>query len=54
MADGNFSNIEGFNDGPRREHPGLRAAVASVLAGAIFLAVWTAGPYAAALLMVVR
>ena len=47
MADGNFSNIEGFNDGPRREHPGLRAAVASALLGALVLAVWAAGPYVA-------
>ena len=47
MADGNFSNIEGFNDGPRREYPGLRAAVASALLGALFLAVWAVGPYVA-------
>ena len=47
MADGNFSNIGGFNDGPRRELPGLRAAVASALLGALFLAVWAVGPYVA-------
>ncbi len=47
MADGNFSNIDGFNDGPRREHPGLRAAVASALLGALGLAGWKVLPWAA-------
>ena len=51
MADGNFSNIEGFNDGPRREHPGLRAAVASALLGALVCAVWVATPYVAGALL---
>ena len=46
MADGNFRNIDGFN-APRRELPGLRAAVASALLGALFLAVWAVGPYVA-------
>ena len=46
MVDGNFKNIDGFN-APRREHPGLRAAVASALLGALVLAVWAAGPYVA-------
>ena len=53
MADGNFRNIEGFNAGPRRERPGLRAAVASALLGALGFAVWTVAPYVAALILAV-
>ncbi len=52
MADGNFSNIEGFNAGPRREHPGLRAAVASALLGALAVAVWVACPYVGGVILV--
>jgi hypothetical protein len=52
MADGNFSNIEGFNDGPRREHPGLRAAVAAALLAAVGFVGWQVLPYLAALILV--
>ena len=51
MADGNFRNIDDFN-APHREFPGLRAAVASALLGALFLAVWAVGPYVAGSILV--
>ena len=50
--DGNFSNIDGFNAAPRREHPGLRAAVASALLGALAIAVWVACPYVGGVILV--
>ena len=50
---GNFSNIEGFNDGPRREHPGLRAAVASALLMALGFAGWKVLPWAAFVILTV-
>ena len=48
----NFTDIDGFNDGPRREHPGLRAAVASALVAALGFAGWKLLPYAAMLVLV--
>ncbi len=53
MADGNFSNINGFNAGPRRERPGLRVAVASALLGAIGFAGWKVLPWAVFLILTV-
>ena len=53
MRQNNFSDIDGFNARPRREIPGLGAAVASVLLGAGLAVAWNVLPYAAALLLVV-
>ena len=53
MTKGNFSDIDGLNAGPRREFPGLRAAVASVLLGGVLAAAWMLLPYAAAVLLTV-
>ena len=53
MADGNFRNIDGFNAGPRREYPGLRAAVASALLVALGFAGWKVLPWAAFLVLTV-
>ena len=52
MADGNFKNIDGFN-APRREHPGLRAAVASALLAALGFAGWKVLPWAAFVILTV-
>jgi len=53
MSQNNFSDIDGFNEGPlRRERPGLRAAVAAGLLGAVLCAVWTVGPYVAGTILV--
>ena len=53
MADGNFTDIDGFNDGPLREHPGLRAAVASALLAALGFAGWKVLPWAAFVILTV-
>ena len=52
MTGNNFSDIEGFNDGPRREHPGLRAAVAAALLAAFGFVGWQVLPYVAMIVIV--
>jgi hypothetical protein len=52
MADGNFSDIDGFNVGPRRERPGLRAAVAAAVLAAVGVVGWQVLPYVGALVLV--
>jgi hypothetical protein len=53
MGQNNFLDINGFNAAPRREHPGLRAAVASALLAALAWAGWNILPYVAAFILTV-
>jgi hypothetical protein len=53
MADGNFSNIAGFNSDRRRGFPALAAAVAAALLGAAGYVGWQLLPYVAALILVI-
>ena len=53
MTKGNFSDIDGLNAGPRREFPGLRAAVASALLAALGVAGWKVLPWAVFLILTV-
>ena len=53
MGQNNFTDIDGFNAPQRREHPGLRAAVAAGLLGALACAVWVGAPYVVVAVMVI-
>lgn len=54
MTRGNFTEIAGFNEAPRRERPVLRALALGALLGGALTAVWETAPYAFVLLDVLR
>jgi hypothetical protein len=53
IGQNNFTDIDGFNAAPRRDRPGLRAAVAGALLAALAWAGWSVLPYVAAVILTV-